>query len=114
MHILHDTDPRQKADGVTRFEGQPYGAGVSFFLLNVEPGRGPALHTHPYPETWIIREGRALMTVGDKQVLAGPGDIVVVGPETPHCFRNIGDGQLDIICIHANDRMIQEWVKVAA
>ena len=54
------------------------------------------------------------MIVGEKQVLAGPGDIVVVGPETPHCFRNVGDGQLDIICIHANDRMIQEWVKVAA
>jgi mannose-6-phosphate isomerase-like protein (cupin superfamily) len=31
----------------------------------------------------------------------------VVGPETPHKFKNIGTDRLDIICIHASPRMIQ-------
>ena len=39
---------------------------------------------------------------------AGPGDIVVVGPETPHKFKNLGPDRLDVICIHASPRMIQE------
>jgi mannose-6-phosphate isomerase-like protein (cupin superfamily) len=33
---------------------------------------------------------------------------VVVGSETPHKFKNIGSERLDIICIHASPRMIQE------
>jgi mannose-6-phosphate isomerase-like protein (cupin superfamily) len=28
--------------------------------------------------------------------------------ETPHKFKNIGDGRLDIVCIHASPRLIQE------
>lgn len=37
-----------------------------------------------------------------------PGDIVVVGPETPHKFKNTGSGRLDLVCIHASPRIIQE------
>jgi mannose-6-phosphate isomerase-like protein (cupin superfamily) len=32
----------------------------------------------------------------------------VVGPNTPHMFKNVGYERLDIICIHASPRMIQE------
>ena len=72
------------------------------------PGAGPPLHRHPYPETWIVRGGRALMHVDGTEVEVGEGDIIVVGPDTPHKFTNIGDGRLDIICIHASNRFIQE------
>jgi quercetin dioxygenase-like cupin family protein len=37
------------------FEGESHGSGVSFFLVNNEPGQGPDLHRHPYSETWIVR-----------------------------------------------------------
>jgi mannose-6-phosphate isomerase-like protein (cupin superfamily) len=40
-----------------------------------------------------------------------PGDIVVVGSETPHKFKNIGTGRLDIICIHSSPRIIQEFLE---
>jgi mannose-6-phosphate isomerase-like protein (cupin superfamily) len=40
--------------------------------------------------------------------VSGPGDIAVVGPDTPHMFKNIGTERLDIICIHASPRLIQE------
>ena len=94
--------------GTVTFEGEPYGSGVSFFLVNNEPGKGPDLHRHPYSETWIVRSGSGLFTADGEDVEAGPGDIVVVGPETPHKFKNVGSGRLDVVCIHASPRMIQE------
>jgi mannose-6-phosphate isomerase-like protein (cupin superfamily) len=94
--------------GTLQFEGEAFGSGVSFYLVNNAPGTGPVLHKHPYSETWIIRSGTARITAGAEDFEAGPGDIVVVSPETPHKFKNIGEGKLEIICIHASPRMIQE------
>jgi mannose-6-phosphate isomerase-like protein (cupin superfamily) len=90
-----------------RFEGQDHGSGISLFLINNEPGAGPDLHKHPYSETWIVRSGTARFTADGEDVEAGPGDILVVGSETPHKFKNIGTGRLDLICIHASPKMIQ-------
>jgi mannose-6-phosphate isomerase-like protein (cupin superfamily) len=94
--------------GTVTFEGEPYGSGVSFFLVDNQPGAGPDLHKHPYSETWIVRSGRARFTADGNDIEAGPGDIVVVGPETPHKFKNVGAERLDVVCIHASPRMIQE------
>lgn len=94
--------------GTVTFEGEPHGSGVSFFLVSNEPGKGPDLHRHPYSETWIVRSGMARFTADGEEIDAEAGDIVVVGPETPHKFKNVGEGRLDVICIHASPRMIQE------
>jgi mannose-6-phosphate isomerase-like protein (cupin superfamily) len=99
---------RPSPGGTVTFEGQGYGSGVSFFLVHNQPGAGPDLHRHPYSETWIVRSGRALFTADGTELEAGPGDIVVVGAETPHKFKNVGTERLDIVCIHASPRMIQE------
>ena len=97
--------------GTLTFEGEPYGSGVSFFLVNNQPGEGPDLHRHPYPETWIVRSGRARFTAGGEELDAGPGDILVVGANTPHKFKNAGEERLDIVCIHASPKMIQEYLE---
>jgi mannose-6-phosphate isomerase-like protein (cupin superfamily) len=94
--------------GTLTFEGEPYGSGVSFFLVHNQRGEGPGLHRHPYPETWILRSGRARFTADGDELEAGPGDILVVGANTPHKFKNAGDERLDIVCIHASPRIIQE------
>ena len=78
FHILHPGDQRKGAIALVEFEGQPYGAGVSFFSGDLEPGKGLQLHKHPYAETCIVRPGRAAMTVDGEEVVAGPGDIVVI------------------------------------
>ncbi len=98
------------ATGTVTFEGESFGSGVSFFLVNAETGGGPGLHRHPYSETWIVRGGRGLFTADGEELEAGPGDIVVVGPETPHKFKSIGSDRLDLVCIHASPTMIQEWL----
>lgn len=88
------------------FEGEPYGADVSFMLGDLPPGAGPGLHTHPYAEVCIVRSGRAAMTVDGRQVIAGPGDILVIGPETSHSFVADGEERLDMVCIHVSHRFI--------
>lgn len=93
--------------GTVTFEGAPFGSDVSFFLVDNEPGAGPDLHRHPYSETWIIRSGTGRFTADGEEIDAGPGDIVVVGAETPHKFKNTGTGRLEVVCIHASARMIQ-------
>lgn len=90
------------------FEGESHGSGISFFLVDNDPGQGPGLHRHPYSETWIVLSGEALLTADGVDIEARKGDIVVVGPETPHKFRNTGSDRLEIMCIHASPRMIQE------
>jgi mannose-6-phosphate isomerase-like protein (cupin superfamily) len=50
------------------------------------------------------------MVVDGKVVVAAARDIVVIGPETPHRFAAIGDERLDMVCVHASDRFIIEWL----
>jgi mannose-6-phosphate isomerase-like protein (cupin superfamily) len=107
-HVIRSGELKPSPGGTITFEGDPFGSAVSFFLVNNEPGAGPNLHRHPYSETWIVRSGRARFTAEGQELEAGPGDIVVVGPETPHKFKNVGTERLDIVCIHASPRMIQE------
>ena len=96
------------ATGTVTFVGEPHGSGVSLFLVNAQPGHGPGLHRHPYSETWIVRGGKGLFTADGDELEAGRGDILVVGPETPHKFTSLGPERLDVICIHASPRMVQE------
>lgn len=103
---IHPLDGPRNA----RFEGEPYGAGISFFLVDNEPGQGPKLHQHPYPETWIVLSGHGVFEADGNEVAAGPGDTVVVGPNTPHRFRNTGPERLELVCIHAAERMVTEWL----
>lgn len=109
MHyVIRSGELEPSATGTVTFEGEPYGSGVSFFLVNNDPGAGPDLHRHPYSETWVVRAGKVRFTADGEDIEAGPGDMAVVGPNTPHKFKNIGDGKLEIVCIHASPRMIQE------
>jgi mannose-6-phosphate isomerase-like protein (cupin superfamily) len=109
MHTTIRAGELQPSPGGTiTFEGEPFGSGVSFFHVNNQPGEGPDLHRHPYPETWILRSGKARFTADGEELEAGPGDIMVVGANTPHKFKNAGDERLEIICIHASPRIIQE------
>ena len=109
MHkVIREGEIGRTPGGTLAFEGEEHGSGVSFFLVYNEPGAGPDLHRHPYSETWIVRSGSARFTADGQEVDAGPGDILVVGPNTPHKFKNAGSERLDIVCIHASPAMIQE------
>lgn len=106
--VIKSGQIKRSPGGTLKFEGGPFGATVSFFHVNNDPGAGPGLHKHPYGETWLIRAGRVLVTIGDQEFEAGVDDIATIAPETPHKFKNIGNGKLEIFCIHASPMIIQE------
>lgn len=99
-------------DWAENHEGKPYGARISIILESTDrPGSGPRLHKHPYPETFIIRRGRAIFTVGSEEIEGGAGQILVVPADTPHKFRTLGPERFESVNIHANDEFITEWLE---
>lgn len=106
--VIHSEKLQLRPGGTVKFEGAPYGSGASFFHVHAEPGQGASLHVHPYPETWIVRDGKVRFTVGEAEIVANPGEIVVAAANIPHKFLNIGPGPLEIICIHPSPTIIQE------
>jgi mannose-6-phosphate isomerase-like protein (cupin superfamily) len=93
------------------FQGHLYGnATVSFILVNAPPGGGPALHRHPYEEVFIVQEGTALFTAGEESIEVSGGHVVVVPPNTPHKFTNIGTGILRQVDIHPRGKFVTEWL----
>ena len=92
-----------------RFEGRSIGTGVTvLFFSNERVGAGPVLHTHPYDEVFIVRQGNAQFTIGDETIEAEAGDILLAPAGTPHKFENIGPGRLETTDIHVSPEYIQE------
>lgn len=110
FHLLRRADQQKGRIAAVEFEGGTYGAGISFFVGDLEPGRGPRLHRHPYPETCIVHSGEVTLAIDGREIVAGPGDIVVIGAGTPHRFTATGDSRLVAVCVHASDRFVIEWV----
>ena len=71
VHVLRAADRAPSKSRTVRFEGTEYGTDISFFAVDNEPGQGPGLHTHPYPETWIVHSGLARIVAGDEVIEAG-------------------------------------------
>jgi mannose-6-phosphate isomerase-like protein (cupin superfamily) len=105
--------PVVKADSLEsgNLKGQDHGATISLILDNGDPCQGPRLHRHPYDETWVIQEGTLTFQLGDEQISAGPGDIVIAPPNAPHKFTNNGTERSKAVCIHASPTMITEWLE---
>jgi len=100
----------QQFEHTVEFEGEAHGASVSFILVDMPPGEGVSLHTHPYPEIFIVQEGRARYTVGAETIdvvaprtLIGPADV-------PHAFTNVGDVRLKQVDIHLSPKFITQWL----
>lgn len=93
-----------------RFVGAEHGAEISYFYVENQPGEGPGLHWHPYPETWVVLEGTARITIGEESFTAVAGDTATGPALVPHCFTNVGDGTLKIIGIHASATIIQTFL----
>ena len=98
-------------DWTDNYQELPGGAGVSLILEStMQPGVGPRLHRHPYAETFIIRRGSAIFTVGNEQLEAHAGQIVVVPATVAHKFRTGANGY-EAVHIHANPTFVTEWLE---
>jgi mannose-6-phosphate isomerase-like protein (cupin superfamily) len=86
------------------------GAGICVIFNESQPGKGPSQHKHPYEEVFITLEGEATFVVDGREIVAGPNDVVIVPPDTPHGFTNSGDGPLRQVNIHVSPSFSTEWL----
>lgn len=82
--------------------------GVSVYLLNAVPGKGPGPHRHPYDEIQFVRSGRGRWTVNGREFEGRAGDIFVIKAGEIHGFTAIGDEPLVQVDVHLSPRFIQE------
>ena len=106
--------PDGRADGedwTNDYEDLPGSAGVSLILESTTAaGVGPRLHRHPYAETFGIRRGSAVFTIGEETVVGCAGQVLVVPAGEPHKFRTGPEGY-EAIHIHANPTFVTEWLE---
>jgi mannose-6-phosphate isomerase-like protein (cupin superfamily) len=80
------------------------------FVVRTAPGGFVELHVHPYPETFLLFEGRGRWTAGDTVVELEPNRMLVVPPQTPHGFRNTGDAPLLLVSVHESPALQQTFL----
>ena len=94
------------------WQGGASGAGISVIFVSLdEPGGGPRLHRHPYSETFIVRRGTGRFTLGDQEIIATEGQILIAPANMPHKFTNVGPGPLETIDIHSSGKFMTEWLE---
>jgi mannose-6-phosphate isomerase-like protein (cupin superfamily) len=91
--------------------GAEHGLDITLLFVDAEPGRGPALHRHPYAEVFIVQEGQATFTMDGEQREVHAGDIVVAHANEAHSFVNSGAGPLRQVDIHLSPSFSTEWLE---
>lgn len=111
-YAVLNMDELRREGNSYELEGYEYGdTNISLILIDMPPGDGPRLHSHPYAEVFIVHEGQATYTVGSATVEVRAGQIVIAPPGVPHKFVNSGTGRLRQTDIHLNKEFITEWLE---
>ncbi len=106
-----DFDDLAHSKGAHRIVGAELGdIPFSVILVHTEPGSGPELHRHPYPEVFIVESGRATFQLGAESIVVEAGHVVVGPPNVPHGFTNTGTSELRLTAIHGAGRFETAWL----
>ena len=109
MKIVDIDSLKPPGEEVAIFQGFQHGAGVSFFLVEFSPGKGPARHRHPYDETFIILDGEIEAIVDGEARMVGGEKIVIIHADAWHEFKARSDKPVRMITLHPVPKMITEW-----
>jgi mannose-6-phosphate isomerase-like protein (cupin superfamily) len=102
---------RPSGGGAPFFEGAEHGdVPATFFVVDARPGAGPQLHSHPYAEVFVLRDGQARFWVEDDVLDAHAGQMVVAPAAVPHRFVNSGQATLRTVNIQPVARMVVDWL----
>lgn len=97
---LLDIKVTRDGGSVRYLEGAKYGLATSIYRSEIVPGSGPAPHTHPYTEFFVLTEGQGRFHVGKSAFDARAGDVVIVPPGVEHSFVNNGSETLRQTAVH--------------
>jgi mannose-6-phosphate isomerase-like protein (cupin superfamily) len=83
----------------------------SLILVHSQPGVGPRLHRHPYPEVFVVESGQATFRIGEATTVVEAGHVVVSPAGEAHGFVNSGTAELRLVAIHGAPRFDTEWLE---
>jgi uncharacterized cupin superfamily protein len=69
--------------------------------MHVPPGGGPPPHRHDFEEMFSVLEGEVEVTFRGEKLIARAGETINVPANSPHGFRNVGDGPARLLCLCA-------------
>lgn len=110
MSNLIHRDQLRSAPHSHELIGHEHGLPISLILVHSEPGTGPDMHRHPYPEVFVIESGRATFRVDDAELVGGAGQIVIAPANAYHGFTNTGSTELRLTAIHTAPAFDTEWL----
>ena len=58
---------------------------------------GEVMLRHDSEEGAVVIHGQLEITVGDQRRVLGPGDAYYFDSRLPHRFRNVGDGECEVV-----------------
>ena len=94
-HAVYRPDKMGKA---TLFESESVVLGLNAF----EPGQSHSLHTHAdMDKVYQVLEGTGVFLIEDREVIMGPGLLLVAPRGVPHGVRNNSDARLLLLTILA-------------
>jgi len=103
---------RPAGGGAPFFEGAAHGGiPATFFVVEAPAGAGPRLHSHPYAEVFVVRDGAARFGVGEDVFDVRAGQIVVAPAGVPHRFVNSGQETLRTVNIQPVASMVVDWLE---
>jgi quercetin dioxygenase-like cupin family protein len=70
---------------------------MTFGYYAVTAGASIHEHSHPNEEVWHIIEGELEVTIDGQTLVAGPGCVAVVPPNTAHSVRALSDGRSIVV-----------------
>jgi mannose-6-phosphate isomerase-like protein (cupin superfamily) len=73
---------------------------LSIGISENPPGIDGFVHRHSCGEVFVVCDGCGVYTVGDTEIVAGPGDMVIIPPDTWHSFRPEGDNHLRHVAVY--------------
>ena len=71
---------------------------TSVWLVEIDPGAPGNRHELTREEVFVVLSGRASVGLGGRAQEAGPGDAIVVPPDTPFALAASGDEPLRALC----------------
>src|SRR5579859_5588561 len=88
-------------DLIFKVTGEDTNGAFDYFIVEVAPHGGPALHVHHHQEETIhVLKGRFKIRIGDAIFYVDEGGFAYLPSKVPHAFLNLTDEEGEIIVVY--------------
>jgi len=84
-------------------------ADSALILFEHEPGQHHGRHTDSAEELVLVLEGDAEVTLDDRRIRVGAGEVALVPALVPHDVRNVGRGRLRVVGYFASAAVVSRF-----